>query len=83
MLHRSIALKEEDQAFVGLPDALTIESEQTLNVDLAKGLVSGNLLLLMPQNKFTTSDLVNDAQSQILKPVFKREAIRLVYGFCL
>lgn len=66
-----IALREEDQAFVNLPESLTMGAGETQKVELTKGLADGNLLVLMPQNKMTTSDLVMDAQAQILKPEFK------------
>ena len=65
-----IALKNEDQAFVDLPETLSVGSEQTLKVPLTKGAAEGSLLVLMPQNKMTSSDLVMDAQAQILKPEF-------------
>ncbi len=67
-----IALKENDQAFVGLPESLTLGSEETQKVELTKGQAAGSLLVLMPQNKFSTSDLVIDAQAQILKPRYKK-----------
>ena len=66
-----IALKNSDQAFINLPEKIIVESEQTQVVELTKGAAVGNLLVLMPQNKFSTSDLVKDAQSQILKPAYK------------
>lgn len=66
-----IALKNEDQAFVNLPETLSLGSEETLKVELTKGSADGSLLVLMPQNKMTSSDLVSDAQAQILKPEFK------------
>lgn len=66
-----IALKNEDQAFVDLPETLSLGSEETLKVPLTKGAAEGSLLVLMPQNKMTSSDLVMDAQAQILKPEFK------------
>jgi len=66
-----IALKNEDQAFVNLPETLSLGSEESLKVELTKGSADGSLLVLMPQNKMTSSDLVTDAQAQILKPEFK------------
>lgn len=66
-----IALKNEDQAFVDLPETLSLGSEETLKVNLTKGSAEGSLLVLMPQNKTSASDLVTDAQAQILKPEFK------------
>ncbi len=66
-----IALKQTDQAFVNLPESFNLESEQTQTIELTKGSATGRLLVLMPQNKFSYSDLVMDAQAQILKPVYK------------
>lgn len=66
-----IALKNSDQAFINLPEKIMIESEQTQVVELTKGSAVGNLLVLLPQNKFSTSDLVKDAQSQVLKAAYK------------
>jgi minor extracellular serine protease Vpr len=66
-----IALKNQDQAFVDLPEVFTLESEQTQKVELTKGSANGSLLVLMPDNKFSVSDLVMDAQAQIVEPQFK------------
>lgn len=68
---RVISLKKEDQSFIGLPESLKLKPSETLNIELTKGAGLENLLVLMPQNKFSQSDLVMDAQGQILAPVFK------------
>lgn len=68
---RLISLKKEDQSFVDLPDTLTMIAEETKNIELTKGAGLENLLVLMPQNKFSTSNLVTDGQSQIVKSLFK------------
>lgn len=65
-----IALREMDQAFVNLPEVLSLGAGESSKVELTKGSAEGNLLVLMPQNKMTQSDLVMDAQAQILKPDF-------------
>ena len=65
-----ISLKKSDQSFVDLRD-VKLKPNETLKLELTKGDGLENLLVLMPQNKFTFSDLVFDAQSQILKPKFK------------
>ncbi|MFZ3230565.1 MAG: S8 family serine peptidase [Pseudobdellovibrio sp.] len=67
----TISLKKEDQSFIGLPEVLKLKASETLQTELKKGAGSENLLVLMPQNKFSMSDLVMDAQGQILKPAFK------------
>ncbi len=66
-----IALKNADQPFMNLPESISMGSEETKKVELTKGSAEGNLLVLMPQNKSSVSDLVMDAEAQILKPVFK------------
>ncbi len=66
-----ISLNKADQAFVDLQD-VKVNSSETLQVELTKGEGSEELLVLMPQNKFTFSDLVIDAQSQTLKPSYKQ-----------
>ena len=65
-----ISLKKADQAFTDLPETLKISGNETQKIELTKGSGIEDLLILMPQNKFTFSDLVQDAQAQILKPVF-------------
>jgi hypothetical protein len=49
---------------------LKFSPEEIKTVDLTTGEKSGQILALYPQNKFTFSDNIFDAQSQILKPVF-------------
>lgn len=68
---RVISLKKEDQAFMGLPESLKLAGSETKVTELTKGAGVENLLVLMPQNKFSMSDLVMDAQGQILVPAFK------------
>ena len=67
---RVISLKKMDQGFVDLQD-VKIKGSETARVELTKGEGQSDLLVLMPQNKFTFSDLVTDAQSQTLKPQYK------------
>lgn len=65
-----IPLKSEHQAFTDLPASVSVGAEETLKVNLTKGSADGSLLILMPQNKMTASDLATDAQAQILTPKF-------------
>ena len=67
---RVISLKKMDQGFIDLQD-VKIKGSETARVELTKGEGQSELLVLMPQNKFTFSDLVTDAQSQTLKPQYK------------
>lgn len=68
---RQISLKAADQAFVNLPESVVMAAEETKKVELTKGAGTDSLLLLMPRNKFSHSDLIIDAQAQVLKPKFK------------
>lgn len=68
---KTISLDKNDQSFMGLPaEALQLKDSETKKIELTKGSGSENLLVLMPQNKFSFSDLFSDSQSQILKPSF-------------
>ncbi len=67
---RKISLKKEDQSFANLPNAVSLKGEETKVVELTKGFGDDLLLVLMPQNKFSASDLFTDAQAQIVKPRF-------------
>ena len=66
-----IALKAADQVFVNLPESVMLGSAESKKVELTKGAAEGNLLVLMPRNKTSISDLDLDSQAQILKPLFK------------
>ena len=66
-----IALKNTDQAFTNLPESVSLASEETKKVELTKGSADGSLLVLMPQNKASVSDLVMDAQAQVVKPLYR------------
>lgn len=65
-----ISLEEKSQPFRGLPEALALDAGQALSVEFVKGEGDGKLMLLMPDNRTVSSDLVKDDQMQILKPVF-------------
>lgn len=66
-----LSLKAEDQSFVNLPDTLQLGALEVKNVEFVKGVADGSLLVLLPQNKFTFSDLLTDTQTQVLKPKFR------------
>lgn len=67
----SVSMAAEDQSFVGLGDAQVVNAGSTLAVDLTKGRGQQSLLVLLPQNKVSFSDALNDLQTLILKPEFK------------
>lgn len=65
-----ISLKKEDQSFVDLPEAITLTGAASQKVELTKGEGREKLLVLLPNNKFSLSNLHEDSQSQILTPVY-------------
>ena len=67
----SISLNKADQSFVGLPESISMGALEVKKIDLTKGSGSESLLVLMPQNKFSFSDLATDSQEQVLNPSFK------------
>lgn len=67
---RVISLNKMEQSYLDLAN-LKIKAGAAEKVELVKGEGQADLLILMPQNRFTFSDLVTDAQSQVLKPVYK------------
>jgi hypothetical protein len=68
---RKISLRAEDQAFLNLPDMLTLGGGESTELNLVKGDGKDNLLVLMPSNLFSQSNLYNDTQSVTLKPGFQ------------
>ena len=65
-----ISMKKEDQAFLDLPDTILLNGASSKIIQLTKGEGKENLLVLMPNNKFSLSNLHEDSQSQILRPVY-------------
>jgi minor extracellular serine protease Vpr len=65
-----ISLRKEDQSFVDLPETLTLAANSVKTVELTKGEGQEKLLVLMPDNKFSLSNLHEDSQSLILSPVY-------------
>lgn len=66
-----ISLRKEDQSFVGLPESLTLAAGESKQIGLTKGEGQEKLLVLMPQNKFSLSNLHEDSQSRVLTPIFR------------
>lgn len=67
----SVSMNADDQAFLGLAETQVINAGATSTVELTKGRGKQSLLVLLPQNKVSFSDALNDLQSLILKPEFK------------
>ena len=67
----SVSMEASDQSFVGLGEVQAINAVSTSAVELTKGRGNKELLVLLPQNKVSFSDALNDLQLLILKPTFK------------
>lgn len=67
----SVSMEASDQAFLGLGDAQVVNAGARSTVELTKGRGQQSLLVLLPQNKVSFSDALNDLQALILKPEFK------------
>ncbi|MEQ1722515.1 MAG: S8 family serine peptidase [Pseudobdellovibrio sp.] len=65
-----ISLRKEDQSFVDLPETIALAANSVKTVELTKGEGQEKLLVLMPDNKFSLSNLHEDSQSLILSPVY-------------
>lgn len=69
-LNGRLSLKPEDQSFVDLPAAINLGANAVQTVGLTKGEGHEKLMVLMPQNRFSLSNLLEDSQSALLNPVF-------------
>ena len=67
----SVSMNADDQSFVGLGEAQAVNAAAAATVELTKGRGNNDLLVLLPQNKVSFSDALNDLQLLILKPEFK------------
>lgn len=67
----SLSMNADDQAFLGLGDTQKVVAGTSKTVELTKGRGKQSLLVLLPQNKVSFSDALNDLQALILKPEFK------------
>jgi len=67
----SVSMEASDQSFVGLGETQAVNAGATSTVELTKGRGQQSLLVLLPQNKVSFSDALNDLQLLILKPEFK------------
>ncbi len=65
-----ISLDENSQAYKNLPESLTLPAGQSASAVFDKGQAPGKLMLLMPDNRTVSSDLLLDSQMQILSPTF-------------
>jgi len=67
---RKISLRREDQSYVDLPDMMTLDAGENTQINLIKGDGKDNLLVLMPSNLFSQSNLYTDSQSVSLSPSY-------------
>lgn len=67
----SVSMNADDQSFVGLAETQVVNAGAQSVVELTKGRGQQSLLVLLPQNKISFSDALNDLQALILKPSFR------------
>ena len=67
----TISANEADQGFLNLGQKIEVSGLQSKDVELTKGQGAQPLMMLAPQNKFSFSDSLLDAQLDIVKPVFE------------
>ena len=61
--HFTVSMDQQDQGFLDFPAQLTqVSSGEQLTLDLTKGRGNHELMILLPQNKFTFSDSLIDSQ---------------------
>lgn len=60
----------EGQAFVNLPEIISLNAGETKTVELTKGGANGNMVVYMPFNQSTTSSVQRDEQAKVIKPKF-------------
>ncbi len=61
----------DGQAFVDLPETLTLDPGTTQTVALTKGNAKGKLVVYLPFNRSTTSSVATDDQGKVLAPKYK------------
>lgn len=66
-----ISVNEEDQSFINLPEQFTVKGGASIKVELTKGEGPENLMILIPTNRFSQSNLHGDSQLEILNPIFR------------
>ncbi len=67
---KKISVNEKAQAFMGLPESITIEAGKNQVVDFTAGEGKGSLMLLYPNNRGISTETGHDDQLQILSPLF-------------
>jgi len=68
----SVSMDDKDQSFVDLSaQSVHVKANEQLTVDLTKGRGQNDLMVLLPENKFSFSDSLTDAQALVVKPEFK------------
>ena len=69
-LNGRLSLQPADQSFVDLPASISLNGNAVQTIGLTKGEGHEKLMVLMPQNRFSLSNLLEDSQSALLNPVF-------------
>jgi subtilisin family serine protease len=58
-------------AYVNLPDTISLAPRAAQNVSFVKGAREGKLMLYVPQNMSTLSDVMKDQQYKVVKPKYQ------------
>jgi len=68
----SVSIDEEDQSFIDMSASdIYVKAGEQLSIDLTKGRGNHKLMVLLPQNKFSFSNSITDAQVIIELPEYK------------
>lgn len=66
----TISANEADQGFLNLGQKIEVLGQQKQEISLTKGRGNQSLMVLTPQNKFSFSDSLVDAQMSVVKPSY-------------
>ncbi len=67
---KTITPTVDGQAFVNLPESVTLKAGESQTVDLTKGSGKGELIVYLPFNSSTDSAVAKDNQAKVLKPKY-------------
>lgn len=67
---QKISVTPQSHAYFDMPSMIELKGGETQTLSFNHGEGRGDLLLLMPDNRSTTSDLLTDDQMQLVKPAF-------------
>lgn len=68
-----VSLNAQAQAYQQLPEVVELKGNESVTIPLIKGFGSADLIIYAPQNKAVRDILLEDAQSQVIKPTYSPE----------